>query len=354
MDSNIFISALAKRSDLLFFSYDLELKSINYANTSFLEFFNATEEMINHVAVYDLLHNDDKELINEKIKECISKERVIDLECRFVRGTQIRFLRIDAYLQEIDGNRLILGHARDITHYKEYTENLNNHNSKKNSILNILAHDLSGPIGTVGNLSELLKKETASLNNVKIIKYLDMIEEISKRSLNLIRNFINQEFLESQAVNLLKKRVDLILKISNATQMYFNLHQHFNLTFSHTAINKPIYVNIDEDKFLQVVNNLISNAMKFTPIGGDISILVAEEEESVLITVADSGIGIPEQFHKTLFDKFTDARRTGLNGEPSTGLGMSIIKTIVEWHQGKIWFESSVNKGTTFYIRLPK
>lgn len=354
MDSNIFISALAKRSDLLFFSYDLELKSVNYANTSFLEFFNATEEMINHVAVYDLLHNDDKELINEKIKECINKERVVDVECRFVRGTQIRFLRIDAYLHESNGKKLIIGQAKDITSYKEYIDNLNNHNSKKNSILNILAHDLSGPIGTVGNLSELLKKETANFNNVKIVKYLDMIEEISKRSLNLIRNFLNQEFLESQAVNLLKKRVDLSAKIANATKVYSNLHQHFHLTFSPKEVHTPIYVNIDEDKFLQVISNLISNAIKFTPIGGDISILVAEEDESVMITVADSGIGIPEQFHKTLFDKFTDARRTGLNGEPSTGLGMSIIKTIVEWHQGKIWFESSVNKGTTFYISLPK
>ena len=67
----------------------------------------------------------------------------------------------------------------------------------------------------------------------------------------------------------------------------------------------------------------------------------------------DTGVGIPEKFHEKLFEKFSTARRTGLKGEPSVGLGMSIIKTIIEWHEGKIWFESQQNKGTTFYIEIP-
>ena len=91
---------------------------------------------------------------------------------------------------------------------------------------------------------------------------------------------------------------------------------------------------------MQVINNLISNSIKFTPDGGEITVSLEEKENTVLITVADTGIGIPEKYHDTLFDKFTRARRPGIKGEPSVGLGMSIIKTIVEWHQGTIWFES--------------
>ncbi len=104
---------------------------------------------------------------------------------------------------------------------------------------------------------------------------------------------------------------------------------------------------------MQVINNLISNALKFTPDGGSITISISEKDGIILISVADTGVGIPQKFHATLFDKFPESRRTGLKGEPSVGLGMSIIKTIVEWHHGEIWFESEENKGSTFYIRLP-
>src|SRR5690606_32111644 len=104
----------------------------------------------------------------------------------------------------------------------------------------------------------------------------------------------------------------------------------------------------------QVINKLVSNSMKFTPDGGTITVKIEDKQDSVLFTVADNGIGIPKKYHHELFEKFTHARRPGLRGEPSTGLGMSIIKTIVEWHNGKIWFDSKENEGTTFFIQLPK
>lgn len=109
-------------------------------------------------------------------------------------------------------------------------------------------------------------------------------------------------------------------------------------------------------KFIQVITNLVSNAIKFTQDDGTISIHVEDKEDTgtLLITIEDNGIGIPDKYHASLFDKFTKARRPGLRKEPTIGLGMSIIKTIIEWHNGKIWFESEENKGTTFYLEIPK
>src|SRR5690554_8051507 len=77
-------------------------------------------------------------------------------------------------------------------------------------------------------------------------------------------------------------------------------------------------------------------------------------DDTVTLSVSDTGIGIPRKYHDKLFDKFSQGRRTGLKGEPSVGLGMSIIKTIVEWHRGKIWFKSEENKGSTFFVELAK
>lgn len=124
----------------------------------------------------------------------------------------------------------------------------------------------------------------------------------------------------------------------------------FELTNSHPNI----YAEVDSMKFIQVINNLISNAIKFTYDNGLIHIHVEDKSGSVLISVRDNGIGIPPKYQPVLFDKFTKARRPGIRGGESVGLGMSIIKTIVDLHNGNIWFESEENKGTTFFIEIPR
>ena len=138
MPSNNLMAAVAKRSDLLFFIYDLTSGRFVDANQSFFEFFDLKKETLNQVRPFDLLHEDDKGLVSKKIKECLEKKHVIDVECRFIRGTNQRMLTINAYLEEIETEKFVIGHAKDITISKAYIENLNNHNSKKNSILNIL------------------------------------------------------------------------------------------------------------------------------------------------------------------------------------------------------------------------
>lgn len=98
----------------------------------------------------------------------------------------------------------------------------------------------------------------------------------------------------------------------------------------------------------------MTNALKFTKKQGEISLTLTDQTDSVLFTIRDNGIGTPEKFHPLIFEKFTEARRIGLNGEPTVGLGLSIVKTIVEWHRGNIWFESKENEGTTFYVEISR
>jgi two-component system sensor histidine kinase VicK len=162
--------------------------------------------------------------------------------------------------------------------------------------------------------------------------------------------------LESSETALIKGRANLVEKIQEVVDQYQESQQNANKTFSLLTSDPSIYAEIDEVKFLQVITNLITNAVKFTHDDGKITVRVEDKEKTgtVLISVEDNGIGIPEQYHASLFDKFTKARRPGLRKEPSVGLGMSIIKMIVGWHKGKIWFESQENQGTTFYVEIPK
>lgn len=115
-----------------------------------------------------------------------------------------------------------------------------------------------------------------------------------------------------------------------------------------------MWVEIDDVKLLQVINNLLSNAVKFTHAGGIINIKLEETESTLLVAVRDNGIGIPEELQPFLFDEFTKARRKGLKGEETVGLGLSINKKLIEVQGGKIWVESREGEGTTFFIEIPK
>ena len=101
------------------------------------------------------------------------------------------------------------------------------------------------------------------------------------------------------------------------------------------------------------MNNLIVNAIKFSPEGSTIKIECRKSANKVLVTISDAGMGIPEEIQNKIFDPFTSARRTGTQGEKPFGLGLYISKQIIEAHEGKIWLESEVGKGTTFFVELP-
>lgn len=348
-----FVFSLAESSSLLFFAYDTAVSKFVYFNPAFKSFFALDDVMPDLDTFLLMVHPDDQSYILERFED-IALDPVDGLECRFKQKSNEGALRIGAYLIYDQGKALIVGHAEDITLYNSHKNTLIKHNAKKNAILNIITHDLAGPIGTIANLSDLIKQNTIASRGEKTLIHLDSIKKISKSCIRLIRNFLNQEFLTSADAPLVKRRVNLALCIRTFVKEYLSMQQELGIDFHFETNEETVYVHIDEDKFLQIINNLISNSMKFTPKGGRIGIVIEGMENTVLISVSDTGIGIPEKYHSILFEKFTPARRTGLHGEETTGLGMSIIKTIVEWHNGRIWFESAEHTGTRFYIELQR
>lgn len=104
---------------------------------------------------------------------------------------------------------------------------------------------------------------------------------------------------------------------------------------------------------MRVLNNLIINAIKFTPIGGVIEISTQRSPEGIVISVKDNGIGIPKDAAAKIFDPFTSSKREGTSGEQPFGLGLYIARQIIDAHHGRIWFDSEPGKGTTFSVLLP-
>jgi len=113
------------------------------------------------------------------------------------------------------------------------------------------------------------------------------------------------------------------------------------------------YIKMDGARILQVLRNLIGNAVKFTPGGGRITISARPMEEGVSVSVADTGPGIPKEDLNAIFDKFQQATLTGHNKIKGTGLGLAIVKHIINAHGGKVWVESKMGHGSTFIFVLP-
>jgi two-component system, OmpR family, sensor histidine kinase VicK len=132
--------------------------------------------------------------------------------------------------------------------------------------------------------------------------------------------------------------------------------RHMSDFKSHLQLNlpkQPVYAQLNAEKFQRVIDNLISNAAKFSKEGDTITINLRSTAQQVKVEVQDQGVGIPAALLPQVFDRFSKAGRKGLKGEQSTGLGLSISKQIVEKHQGHIKVQSQEGKGTTFVITLP-
>jgi len=212
---------------------------------------------------------------------------------------------------------------------------------------------LAGPFNMLQQLASVLDERTQALKDPLVRKLIGVMEETCRDSVNLIRDFVDGEFMDSASLELKRIRVDLVLNLQQVVETCQQgehlVAKHFTFESSHPTT----YVEIDNNKFLQVINNLVSNAIKFTHEGGRIAVGLVQHHDHVLVTVADDGIGVPAHLHAELFDRFTKARRPGLRGEKTTGLGMFLIQTIVRLHGGTIWLESAENQGATFYIKLP-
>ncbi|QHT67622.1 PAS domain-containing protein [Rhodocytophaga rosea] len=356
---NFFIlEQVAEKSAQAFFIFDVTQQHLHYVNPAFEQIWQRSRQSIypNLHVIMDTIHPEDRVYLSEQYQRLLHHEENKSVECRIVLPDgSLKWVCFTAYLiHQHRTVRYIAGYAEDISKSKEYSYNLLKFNAKKNAVLEIISHDLAAPFNTIQGIAGLIENKLAQQDYTGVQNLLKHIKDSSKRGSDLIRDFVTQEFLESSEVVLNKSRIDIVEKIRLIIEDYKNgqklIPKQFELTTSHDSI----FIELDEMKFVQVLNNLISNAIKFTRDNGTISLHVEEKQDTILITVADNGIGIPKTSQPVLFEKFTKARRPGLRGEKSVGLGMSVIKTIVELHQGTIWFESEEDEGSQFFIEIPK
>jgi two-component system sensor histidine kinase VicK len=341
----------------VFFVYNVALRSVTYVNASYEQLLGGQPSQINDElpGILARLHPDDQDYAADCFERLVAGLLREDVQVRLVAEDEpVQWLRVRAVRSQApDGTRSITGFIDDITAEKATHQNAAKFNTKKNSILEILSHDLAGPLRLMQTLTEQLGEQLQTYPDPRLHELIRIITTTCRESTDLIHDFVDNEFLESSNVELKRERVNLVERVGIMVDNYRRTEARLNMVFTLETSAPAIYASIDENKFMQVLNNLVGNAIKFTPAGGHIRVGLNEQPGYILVTVADDGVGIPEELQEGLFDKFTKARRPGLRGEKSTGLGMSIIHTIVQLHGGRIWFESVEKQGTIFFIELP-
>jgi len=222
---------------------------------------------------------------------------------------------------------------------------------EKDRILRAVAHDLRNPISGVVSLTTLMLEDDQKEEDRE--KH-QLIKDTCVGTLNLINELIEAAENQSKDQAVAKRtNIDLVALVANAIELLQFKAQEKKQIIQFNATGTALMVNVDGEKILRVVNNLISNAIKFSYEQAHIWVEISIANESVRVQVKDKGIGIPVAIQENVFQTFTKAKRSGTQGERSYGLGLSISKQIINAHNGEIGFEGGADEGTVFYFTLP-
>lgn len=224
-------------------------------------------------------------------------------------------------------------------------------NRAKDTFLSNMSHELRTPLNAIIGFSQILMMKKETPDSVKM--FIDKIHISGKNLLSLVNTILDFSKIEAGKMELTIAPFLMNDLLKEVTILIESMAHKKGLTLNFT-VEEGIRLNADRQLIKQVLVNLLSNAIKFSPEGESISLIHRVDEKGELFGIADHGHGIPEDKIATLFEPFVQIREHQSAASKGTGLGLTIVKKIIELHSGEIWVESVVGEGSCFYFRLPK
>jgi len=348
----------AEASPHVQFLYDLTAGRVVFVNAAYERVLQGNCAHVNHElpALLARLHPDDQPVWRAWWRLWATGQFHHEVEFRLLVAGQPEqwFCLTPHRCQDGDGRVWLAGSLADISVGKRHQANSEKFNTKKNTVLEMLAHDLAGTFALLQQLTDFVAEEMSPQANPQVAEMLRLMRATSGQGVRLIHDLVNQELAESASVDLKRERVDVAERVVQALEPHQRLPGRTGRQLRWEVPDAPVYAEVDANKLLQVVTNLVHNAYKFTPEGGRIAVKVVPCAGCVRISIADEGIGIPAHLQAGLFERYTTARRPGLRGEPTTGLGLWLCKTIVELHHGTLTVASTEGQGSTFTVEIPQ
>ncbi|SHG79612.1 PAS domain-containing sensor histidine kinase [Marivita hallyeonensis] len=250
-------------------------------------------------------------------------------------------------VEEIDGARSLVSVVRDITERKR-DEHL------KLSSVSTVSHELRTPLTSIKGALRLIESGAMGSLNPEVSKLINVAHRNSDRLLAIVNDILTLEKLHSGDLMISPEDVDLRALLNDAAESNAPFAAECHVRFVVETMPEPALVRADPHRLMQVMSNLLSNAAKFSPEGAGVVLRISDRGSCWRVSVEDDGPGIPDHAHETLFDSFIQIDSPKNKSIPSTGLGLTICREIVQRHGGRIAFETEEGCGSTFYFELEK
>jgi signal transduction histidine kinase len=235
----------------------------------------------------------------------------------------------------------------------QQNEKLSELNHEKNSLISIVSHDLNTPFATIQIWSRILGNDAGNLTDEQL-KALDKIIQASTYGEEMISRILDIEKTDIGAHKMQLENFDLTIFAEQVIEGFRPVAAEKNIRLNAELPGRKLYILSDRQLVSRICANLLSNAIKYTPRGKNVWISVNDLQDAISIRIRDEGVGIEKEEMPYLFSKYSKISSQPTEGEPSTGLGLSIVKRIVEEINGKIFCESQPGEGTLFTVILKK
>lgn len=334
-----------------------------YVNPRFMKDTGYSESELSGMNPIDMLHPEDRDG-GRKIEVVMLKGEDFSTTREFrilTKAGDIKWILQRVTPIQYRGKQAILGNSMDITEYKRVEEEalrrqrditvMREMDRMKSILLSTVSHELRSPLTIIKGYASILQKHNDKLNDSEKRDYYAAMSTACNRLTDLIENLLDTSRLEAGLLKIQKKPDDVseVVKLAVAEA---RLRAPGHDIGANIEEGLPA-VNIDARRIRQVVDNLIDNAVKYSSEGTSVMVEAHQRETELLISVADQGMGIPADELGRIFNRFYRIEQRLSSDPGGMGLGLSLCKALVEAHGGRIWAESAVGRGSTFYFTIP-
>lgn len=322
------------------------LGNLNYFNQTVFDYSGLSPEQINEGGWLQIIHPDDREENIKQWQYAISTGEPFFFEHRFQhKDGEYRWQLSRAVPQKDENGKIQMwvGTSTDIDEIKK-------HEQQKDDFIKMASHELKTPVTTIKGYVQLLLKMHGAGNDAFLSSSLLTIDKQVGKLTKLITDLLDLTKIETGSLHLNNERFNLaetVKEIVCDLQTTIQTHRIILLELADG------YVHGDKDRISQVINNLITNAIKYSPGANSIIVELCEKDSNLVVSVQDFGIGIAQQEQHKIFERFYRVAGKDEKTFPGFGIGLFIVNEIISKHNGKVWVESEKDKGSKFYISLP-
>lgn len=323
-------------------------------NDAFCEIFNLQREQIIGKTLSEDVSPEERDIFLKIDKQVLENGiENINEETLTVRGGETRIISTKkTRFLDADNKKYLVGVIHDITDRKKTENSLKELIATKDKLFSIVAHDLRSPFNGIIGFSELLIENSNDILLEDSEQYIKIINSSAKNTLILLDNLLNWAKSQTGQLSFNPEKILFSEVAQEIITLSKSIAKSKNIALECSCTDN-IEIYVDVNMLNTVLRNLISNAIKFTNVGGHIKVSAALKQDHVEITISDNGIGIPKEKCNELFSIASNTTTLGTADENGSGLGLVLCKEFIQKNNGDIWVESEENKGSNFIFTLP-